>query len=299
MSKFDRLATFVLVFEEGSFAGCARKLNISSAAVSKQISLLEQELGFELLHRSTRTLKLTEAGTSYFDQARKVLHEMAEIDAMGLEMNTEPFGSLKVASARHYAESYILPHLGKFLNKYPKLQFSLELMERIPDLEREELDIVIGLSRSLSINSIQKTIGHTNYVLCASREYLNTHGTPKEPQDLKGHRYINHVLRVPVHIIQFKDGLEVYVEPCLLLNDTVAMKKCALDGLGIVKLHQYVVEQELKKGTLVAILQGYNEPKQPILVSYKQYKHLPSKIRCFLDFFTMSIGIRLGVKQIA
>lgn len=286
MSKFDRLATFVAVFEEGSFAACARKAGISPAAVSKQISLLEQELGFELLHRSTRRLKLTEAGASYFEQARRVLREMAEIDALGLEMRAEPFGSLKVSSQRYWAETYIIPRLGQFLKTYPKLQLTLELMERIPDLDREEIDIVIGLSRSLSMNSIQKTIGHTHYVLSASPSYLKKFGTPREPQELRAHRYINHVLRIPVHTMQFKDGLEVYVEPYLLLNDTGAMKQCAVNGLGIVKLHRYVVEDELQKGSLVEILPEYNEPKQPIFASYSAHKHVPPKIRCFLDFFT-------------
>lgn len=285
MSKFDRLTTFVTVFEEGSFAACARKLGISPAAVSKQISLLEQELGFELLQRSTRRLKLTEAGSSYFDQARKVMQEMAEIDALGQTMRAEPFGKLTVSSQRYWAETYILPRLGAFLQSYPKLQLTLELMERLPDLEREEIDIVLGLSRSLSINSIQKTIGHTRYVLCASPSYLKKYGTPKEPQDLRAHRYINHVLRVPVHTIHFKDGLEFYVEPYLLLNDTGAMKECAVNGLGIVKLHHYVVEDELNKGSLLEILPEYNEPKQPIFASYSAHKHVPSKIRCFLDFF--------------
>lgn len=213
---------------------------------------------------------------------------MAEIDALGLEMRAEPFGSLKVSSQRYWAETYILPRLGQFLKTYPKLQLTLELMERIPDLDREEIDIVIGLSRSLSINSIQKTIGHTHYVLCASPGYLKKHGTPREPQELRAHRYINHVLRIPVHTMQFKDGLEVYVEPYLLLNDTGAMKQCAVNGLGIVKLHRYVVEDELRKGSLVEILPEYNEPKQPIFASYSAHKHVPPKIRCFLDFFTGS-----------
>lgn len=286
MSKFDRLATFVAVFEEGSFAACARKLHISSAAVSKQISLLEQELGFSLLHRSTRRLKLTEAGAPYFEQAQKILREMAEIDALGHMMRAEPFGSLKVSSQRYWAETYILPRLGTFLKKYPKIQLTLELMERLPDLDREEIDIVVGLSRSLSINSIQKTIGHTRYVLSAAPSYLKKYGTPKEPQDLRAHRYINHVLRQPVHTMHFKDGLELYVEPYLLLNDTGAMKECAVNGLGIVKLHHYVVEDELKKGSLVEILPDYNEPKQPIFASYSAHRHVPPKIRCFLDFFT-------------
>lgn len=288
MSKFDRLATFVSVFEEGSFAACARKLSISPAAVSKQVSLLEKELGFELMSRSTRRLALTDAGAFYFEQAQKILHEMSEIDALALEMRKEPFGLLKVASQRYFAEAYILPNLARFLEAYPKVQLDLELVERFPDLERENIDIVIGMSRSLSENCIQKTIGYTHYVMCASPSYLKKYGIPKHPQELKHHRYINHILRAPVNITKFADGLEIYLEPYLLLNDTKAMKTCAENSIGFVKLHRYVVEDALKAGTLVEILADYNEPKQPIFVSYSPHKHIPPKIRVFLDFFGMN-----------
>ena len=172
MSKYERLVTFVTVFEEASFAACAKKLKISPAAVSKQISTLEKELGFMLFTRSTRKLALTEAGLHYFEQAKKVIREMAEIDALAQEVQKEPFGMLKVASLRYYAEHSILPHLPAFLNTYPKLQLNLELIERFPDLDREEIDIVVGLSRPLSLDSIQKTIGYTDYCMCASKKYL-------------------------------------------------------------------------------------------------------------------------------
>lgn len=287
MSKFDRMATFVSVFQEGSFAACARKLNISPAAVSKQISVLEKELGFELLTRSTRKLSLTEAGAFYFEQANKILRDMAEIDSLALDMRKEPFGSLKVASQRYFAESYILPHLSDFLKAYPKVKLTLELMERFPDLDREEIDIVIGMSRSLSESSIQKTLGYTHYVMCASPTYLKAYGTPKHPQDLKQHHYINHTLRTPVTITKFADGLELYLEPYLLLNDTKGMKSCAVNGIGIVKLHRYVVADALESGTLVEILADFNEPKQPIFASYSPHKHVPPKIRAFLNFFHM------------
>ncbi len=288
MSKFDRMATFVAVFQEGSFAAAARKLSISSAAVSKQISVLEQELGFELLHRSTRKLSLTDAGSFYFEQADKILREMAEIDSLALEMRKEPFGTLKVAAQHHYANTYILPRLNTFLKRYPKIHLNLELMERFPDTQREAIDIVIGISRTTSETAIQKTIGRTHYVLAASPAYLEEFGIPKQPQDLKTHRYINHSLRIPVHTTKFKDGLELYLEPYLLLNDTAAMKECALNGIGIVKLHRYVVDEALNSGELIEILADYNEPEQPIYASYSPHKHVPPKIRCFLDFFTTS-----------
>lgn len=291
MSKFDRLATFVSVFEEGSFAACAKKLKISPAAVSKQISLLEKELGFELMSRSTRRLALTDAGVFYFEHAQKILNEMAEIDALALEMRKEPMGILKIACERYFTESYILPFLTKFLNRYPKIQITLELIERIPNIEKENIDIVIGLGCTLSESSIQKTLGFTKYVVCASPAYLNEFGTPKHPLELKQHRYINHTERTPVNIFKFSEGQEFYLEPYLLLNDTKAMKTCAENSLGIVKLHHHVVKDALKAGTLIEILADYSESKEPIFVTYSPRKHIPPKIRVFLDFFNLKSSI--------
>jgi DNA-binding transcriptional LysR family regulator len=281
MSKFDRLQTFVRVVTEGSFAACAKKQGISSAAVSKQISVLEEELGFILLERTTRRLALTDAGRTYFEGAKKIIHELAVMDALAQEVRAEPMGQLKVAAQPHFAQSFIIKRLPQFLKSFPKIRLTLELMERFPDLEREKIDICIGMSRPVSLDCIQKTIGYTHYVLCASPGYLKRFGTPKKPSDLHAHRYINHTRRTPVNEV-----LGIYVEPYLLLNDTNAMKECALSGLGIVKLHAYVVEEALKKGKLVEILPEFKEPKQPILVNYPPHKYVPPKIRCFLDFFT-------------
>lgn len=285
MSKFDRIATFVTVFEEGSFAACAAKLKISSAAVSKQVGLLEQELGFELMHRTTRKLSLTDAGAYYFEQAKKILREMAEMDALALEMRQEPFGLLKVLAQPFFAKVNIFPHLSEFLKIYPKITLKLELAERFSDIEREGIDIQIGMSRTVSDNVIQKTIGRTHYVMCASPAYLEAFGIPRHPQELRHHRYINHSERIPVDITKFKDNHEMYLEPYLLLNDTLAMKECALNNIGIVKLHRYIVEDALSSGDLVEICSDYNEPEQPIFACYGPRKHVPPKVRAFLDYF--------------
>ncbi len=279
------MKTFVTVVQESSFAKAASKLSISSPAVSKQISLLEQELGMQLLARSTRALSLTEAGASYYEQAKKVIKEFDELATIVNEGHKEPAGTLKVAAAVHFAKAQLIPHLSKFLSLYPKISLTLELMERFPDMESEGIDIVIGMSRPVSELCIQKTVGYTHYVLSASPAYLNEFGIPKRPQDLKKHRYIDHSLRVPVHITRFKGGKEVHFEPYLLVNDTGAMKELALQGLGIVKLHAYMVEEELNSGKLVEVLKDFREEKQPILVNFMPYKHLPPKIRSFLDFF--------------
>jgi DNA-binding transcriptional LysR family regulator len=285
MSKIDRILTFIQVIEENSFAAAARKLRISNAAVSKQISQLEAELGIQLLNRSTRKLSLTDPGEIYFDLSKKMVENVKEMDNLVSEMRKEPVGNLKVVSQRQFAEEYIIPYLNDFLVEYPKVRLNFQIGEYFPDLEKEEIDILIGMSLVTSVNDIHKKIGTTYYMMAASPAYLKKYGKPKAPKEMLKHRYINHGIRKPNNTIKFKGGEEIVLEPYLLLNDTRLMRDCAIQGLGIVKLHAYVIKDALDKGTLVEILEDYREPLQPIYVTYRAQKFVPPKVRCFIDYF--------------
>jgi DNA-binding transcriptional LysR family regulator len=285
MSKIDKILTFLQVVNEGSFIGAAKKLGISNAAVSKQINLLEKELGIQLLNRSTRKLSLTEAGAVYFELSKKVNDDLFEMDNLILEMKGEPMGKLRVTCSRQFGEEYIIPYLSEFLKACPKVSLNLELGEYIPDLEKDGIDILMGMSIPSSLDEIHKKIGTTRYVMCASPAYLKRYGMPKKPKAMLDHRYINHAIRKPVDRIHFKDGEEITLEPYLLLNDTRAMRDAAIQGIGIVKLHAYVVQEAIEKGDLVEILKNYSEPLQPIYASYRAQKFVPPKIRFFIDYF--------------
>ncbi len=285
MSKIDKILTFVQVVEEGSFIGAAKKLGISNAAVSKQVGQLEEEIGVQLLNRTTRKLSLTEAGEAYFELSKKMIGNVREMDNFLLEMKGEPMGRLRVTSQRHFGEEYIVPYLSDFLKACPKVRLELMLGEYFPDLEKEGIDILIGMSFTTSFNEIHKKIGTTHYVMCASPAYLKEHGTPKMPKEMLAHKYINHAIRRPVDRIRFKGGQEIAIEPYLLLNDTRTMREAAVQGLGIVKLHAYVVKEAIEKGLLCEILKSYAEPVQPIYVSYQAQKFMPPKIRFFIDYF--------------
>jgi DNA-binding transcriptional LysR family regulator len=285
MTDLNSMSLFVSVVELGSLAAVARKIGISSAAVSKQLTKMEKDLGVQLLIRSTRRLELTEIGRSYYVQCQRVLDEAAEAHALISEMRSVPSGSLHVLSGRHFAASYIIPHVESFLAKYPKIHLNLELGERIPDLHNEKVDLVIGMSVSASGDIIQRKIGNTSYVYCASPKYLKSFGTPNQPKDLKKHRYITHSMRRPDDIVEFDDGKSIAVQPYIRVNDVQAMLEFALKGMGIVKLHRYVVQKHLDAGRLRELFIGENKREVPIYVAYQQRRFVPSKIRCFIDFF--------------
>ena len=286
MTDFSKIKTFVLISELGSLAAVARVLCISPAAVSKQLTRLEAELGLQLVVRSTRKLDLTEVGINYAFQCRRILEEVEAATALISQIKVVPNGKLKVVSGRHFASYYIVPYIKEFLLKYPNIELNLELAERVPDLSTEAIDILIGMSISATGDAIQKRIGTTNYSFCASPGYLKEFGVPEKPQDLKNHRYIAHSMRKPDNELVFHNKEVISLFPFLRVNDAETMLNFALDGLGIVKLHHYVVKKHIREGSLIEILGSYSASEIPIYVAYPQRRFIASKVRCFIDFVT-------------
>lgn len=278
------MEAFVLTSELGSLAAVARKHGVSPAAISKQISRLEKELGLQLLVRSTRRIELTDVGINYCLQCRRILEEVEVASALISQVKAVPYGILKIVSGRHFANAYIIPHIKEFLLKYPKIELNLELAERIPDLNVEAIDVLIGMSISATGDAIQKRIATTSYSFCASPSYLKQFGMPEKPADLKNHRYITHSMRKPDDELVFQSKEIITLTPYIRVNDAQTMLNFALDGLGIVKLHRYVVKEQLERGTLQELLSAYSHSEIPIYVAYPQRRYIPSKTRCFIDF---------------
>lgn len=282
MTDLAQIETFVLTVELGSLASVARRLKISSAAISKQLTKLELELGLQLLIRSTRKIELTEVGQNYYLQCRRILEEVEAATAMISQTKATPQGALKIVSGRHFAAAYIIPHIKEFLLKYPQINLQLELAERIPDLNLEAIDVLMGMSISATGEVIQKRIATTSYTFCASPKYLKQFGIPKKLEDLKKHHYITHTMRNP-------DDELVKILPYIKVNDSQTMLQFALEGLGIVKLHHYVVKEYIEKGLLREILTNYSKSEIPIYIAYPQRRFISSKVRCFIDFITQKL----------
>jgi DNA-binding transcriptional LysR family regulator len=285
MSKLEQLHAFINVVEENSFAKAGRKLGLSTAAISRQVSALEAELGIQLLHRSTRYVGLTDRGESYYQHCKQALLALAEAENDLAKSQSEATGLLTITSNRYFASTLLIPRLAEFMSLHPKLAIKLELAERFPDLLQENIDILFGVTLEGSPELVRKRIGITRYLLCASPHYLEQMGHPKTPADLTKHRYIAHSMRKPMDKITFKDGKEMYLQPMLWLNDTKAMKECALHHMGIVNLHDYEVEDELRNKTLIEILPSYRETARPVYLYYQQSRYLQPKIRRFIDFY--------------
>ncbi|CZI43032.1 TPA: LysR family transcriptional regulator [Legionella pneumophila] len=286
MSKLERIATFISVIEENGFAAAARRKGVSTAAISRQITALEKELSVQLLNRTTRQISLTEIGEKYFQQCKKVLSELQEAESAITKSKNEATGSLRIVANRYFAITHILPRLSEFMELNPKVSIHFQLAERFPNLEKEGIDILFGVSIEGSSELVRRRVSTTRYILCASPGYLEKYGLPEHPSDLVKHRYITHSIRKPNNVISFKDGKEIHINPILWLNDSYAMRECAIHDIGIVNLHDYMVTEAIKNGNLIEILREYQEPHKNVYLYYQQSRYLQPKIRRFIDFYT-------------
>jgi DNA-binding transcriptional LysR family regulator len=285
MSKLEQLTAFITVVESSSFVAAAKKLGISTAAISRQVSRLEALLKIELLHRTTRQVSLTEMGEQYYHECKKALNELDDAEMAILSSQQEATGTLRITSSRYFAMKYLIPELPKFMVLNPKLQVKLELAERFPDLAFESVDLIFGVSIEGSPELVRKRIATTRYILCASPAYIKKHGLPKIPADLNNHFYITHSIRKPDNVIRFKNNKEIYVDPSLWLNDSLAIRECAIQNMGIVQLHDYIIADDLKNGKLIEVLKDFQEKEVPIYLYYQQSRYLQPKIRRFIDFY--------------
>lgn len=288
MSKLERIETFIQVVEENGFAAAARKKAVTTAAISRQIAALEEDLGTQLLRRTTRQISLTEIGSEYYHQCKKTLSGLREAEQAITQSKNEPSGILHVLANRYFAIYHLLPKLPEFMKINPHLQIHFQLAERFPNLEKEGIDILFGVSIEGSSELVRRRVATTRYILCASPSYLKKHGTPKKPADLIKHHYITHSIRKPDNVIPFKNGNEVHVNPTLWLNDSYAMRECALNNMGIVNLHDYMVLDLIQEGKLVEILQHEQVLQIPVYLYYQQSRYLQPKIRRFIDFYTVN-----------
>lgn len=286
MSKLERINAFIAVVEQNGFAAAARKEGISTAAISRQVARLEADLQVELLQRTTRQISLTEIGAEYYQLSKKALADLVEAEITISNSRSEPTGLLSVTSSRYFAMKYLIPKLSEFRALYPKLQVKVELAERFPDLTEEHIDLIFGVSMEGPEALVRRQVATTRYVLCASPSYLEQYGEPRLPTDLSQHAYITHTMRKPDNVVKLKGNKKIYLEPTLWLNDSRALCECAIQGMGIVSLHDYVVADALADGSLIEILPEFSEPNQPVYLYYQQSRYLQPKIRRFIDFYT-------------
>lgn len=289
MDKFTSIRTFCAVAKQGSFSAASREIGVSTAMVSKQIKRLEDELSVRLLNRSTRHCSLTEAGAEYYDRCQRVLTYIEDADASVKNLSHEIRGKLKISAPATFGTRYLVPAIIAYKKMYPKIAFDLRLAPQMPDLLEGGFDIAIqaGGTRLDDSDLVARKLGSFRLAICASREYLDLHGTPRHPNELSRHNCMIFYNDMATDTWSFRDDeneLSVNVEGDLHSNQGAALRFAAIEGMGIARLPNYLVHKDFADGRLVEILSDYRSPPRAVHVMYPQRRLMPAKVRSFIDF---------------
>ena len=288
MDRISDIAAFVQVVEQGSFTAAAEALELSKAAVSKYVSRLEKRLGARLLNRTTRRLTLTEAGQALFDRASVAIADLSAAENDVVELTGSPRGRLRVTAPSHFGEVFLAPLFAEFRNRYPDIELDLDLDNRLVDLVEEGFDVAIRISQLGTSSLVARKLTDVRIVTAASPAYLEKHGIPANPMDLREHECLLYGLDRTPGEWRYRRGLDrlisVRVNGGFRCNNDGALKRAALDGLGILHFPEIFIEQELREGRLVAILADFEMQKLNLSAVFPTRHNLPPKVRVFVDF---------------
>ena len=292
MTIRDGVTEFVSVVETESFTAAAKSLDVSVAHISRHVNQLEERLGAKLLYRTTRKLRLTEVGEVYYHYARKVLDDLQEAERAVMEMEGRALGKIRITTPVYYGEYFVAPLINDFLLDYPQLELELNLTNETIDLVEDGYDLAIRLGTLDSSTMICRKLAHRTQYLCASPAYLAAHGIPQKPADLASHRCLGSILdhwRF-VENGKLRNRRVGFAWSC---NSGLVARDAALKGLGIVQLPDYYVQEELKQGLLVSLLEEYRLPDDGIWVVYPHNRHLSPKVKLLVDFLVTKLGARV------
>lgn len=286
MDRLHLMAVFVAVAEEEGFAAAARRLRMSPPAVTRAVAFLETRLGVQLLTRTTRMVRTTDAGARYLDDARRILVEADEADEAAAGINATPRGHLAVTAPTLFGKLYVMPIITAYQRSFDETTVSALFVDRVVNLHDEGLDVGIRIGElpDSSLRAIR--VGQVRRVVCAAPSYLKQHGTPKAPADLARHQIIAATAISGGAEWTFTRGKKrhaVKLSPRILVNTNDGALEAARDGFGLTRLISYQVANELAEGKLKTVLSAYEEAALPIHVIHREGRHRSAKVRSFVD----------------
>lgn len=283
------MKVFVAALSEGSLAGAGRKLGKSPAAVSRAIAFLEAHVGADLMHRTTRSLKLSEAGERYAVACRRILTDLEEADMTAAGERSAPRGTLTITAPVAAGEEVLRPVLDAFMDRFPAVSVRLQMLDRPVNLIDEGMDVALRIAHLADSSLVALPVGEVRRVLAASPRYLARHKRITHPTDLAQHQIIA-MTHFGLDSWTFPAPeasavpLTVQFQPRFTVNSTRAAIASAVQGRGVVRIFSYHLAPEVALGSLRIILAEHEHPPLPVhLVSPHGRLSVP-KVRAFVDF---------------
>lgn len=292
MEWVQTLRSFVTAVQQGSLSGAGRLLGTSPASVSRHISSLEDQLGTQLLKRSSRNLALTEAGEIYFVQVDQILQQLAEANRSVVSLQSEPQGVLRVHSRMLVGQLMITPSLPEFLARYPDITVDLMMSNSIAPVMEQGIDVDIRIGSLQDSSLIARKLASSERLLVATPGYLATHPPIDAPQDLRAHNCLSYRINLGTPVWRFRDDddrvEEVPIKGNLKADFGFALVEMARAGLGIALLPDWSVRKDIAEGRLVRLLDGYSvshiDFDNGVYAVFPASRQTSVKLRLFIDY---------------
>jgi len=286
MERSREMAVFVSVVEEGGFSAAGRAMNLTPSAVSKLITRLEERLGVRLFNRTTRQLNLTTEGEDFYQRSRAIIQDIEDAEAAISQAKAELRGTLRIISMVAFGNYQIVPLLSEFLERNPRIEVELILTDGKMDVIEAGADIGILHGGLPDSSLIVHRLVEDRRLVVASPAYLERFGAPQTPDDLLDHNCIiwwnaqRHLNRWP-----FDGGRIITVKGNVMVDNGETLFRMAVQGAGLIRLAEFVAARAIRDGRLVPVLTEHTkEDSLPVYAIFPHLRHLPAKVRAFLDF---------------
>lgn len=277
------LKEFVAVVENGSFTAAADALDVSTSFVSRQVMRLEDRLDTRLLHRTTRAVRLTDMGRLFYERSREILDDLAILESDMADLQKHPKGSVRMTAPGYYAERFVAPALLKFMAVYPDVSIELDTRMQLVDLVSEGYDLAIRMSPPVDSSLVARKVASRRMIVCASPDYLDQCGRPREPDVLHNHN----CLSLPGISWRFTYGdaiRTVKVSGGLMCDNGRSLVAAAVQGYGIIRFASYYMQDELASGELEPVLEEFEVKDAATWIMYPDRHHVPTRVRYLIDF---------------
>jgi DNA-binding transcriptional LysR family regulator len=289
--NLEHTKLFVLVYRAGNFASVAKELDIAASSVSRAIANLENKLQTRLFQRTTRNLTPTESGEQYFKRVEGLIEEFEIAELEVTAQSSEPFGRLRVSTSISFGQAVIAPLLTNFRDKYPNIMLELTLADMQSNLVNDQFDVAIRHGRLNDSSLVARKLLDVSYLLVASPDYIKQKPPVNRPKDLHQHELISFSYSEFNKEWQFsRDDLNdvIPIKPVLMTTTALAIKECVKGGMGIAVLPDWVVREDLTKGSLVHLLPDWkvtgNYTDTAVWLVYPSRKFVPAKTTAFIEY---------------
>jgi DNA-binding transcriptional LysR family regulator len=287
VGKFREISTFVEVVARGSLSAAARAEGIAPAMIGRRLDALEARLGVKLLQRTTRKLALTDEGAAFLEDCQRILGELEEAEAAASERSVHASGHLSVSAPAGFGRQHVAPLLPSFLAEHRDVTANLHLNDRLVDVVGEGVDVAIRIASLTDSNLVGVKLADNQRVLVASPAYLKRHGTPHTPADLARHNCLAISSEGSQRGWTFREHGKIVtlkVAGNMVCNDGEVLHDWALSGKGLAWRSMWEVGAQIEAGRLCTVLDDYAAPGNDIYAVFAQRRHLPLRIRAFVDF---------------